>query len=178
MERGCKRLGPDPGPTSTQRNCSRCGRACGYCERLGRRWRRTVDASQPTSSAFDLNRETSGQPSWAIVTALRGAEPREPVRDWATVGCDGDAGSSFASVHGEPGDMRLLSQSFDDAIAQMHFGPPSGTVSLGYVSESDEAGFLFGGVLEFAGDTGVRRTTGDGGPACKDALVSMTIRTP
>ena len=47
---------------------------------------------------------------------------------------------------------------------------------LGYVSESDEAGFLFGGVLTSAGDTGVRRTTGGGGPACKDALVSMTIR--
>jgi hypothetical protein len=72
--------------------------------------------------------------------------------------------------------MLLLSQSFDDAIAQDKFGAPPGTTSFGYVSQSDEAGFLFGGLIETTGETGVLRTEGDGGPNCKDALVSLTVR--
>ena len=99
------------------------------------------------------------------------------MRDWANEGCDGDEDSLFPSVHGEAGDLLLLSQSYDDAIAQAKFGAPSGTESFGYVSDSDEAGFLFGGTLASSGDTGVMRTQGDGGSSCKDALVSLTIKT-
>jgi len=107
---------------------------------------------------------------------LRNADTSDPVRDWSFKGCDGEADSLFPSVYGETGDMVLLSQSFDDAIAKAKFGPPSGTNSFGYVSNSDEAGFLFGGILDATGETGPMRTQGDGGPNCKDALVSLTIK--
>jgi len=72
--------------------------------------------------------------------------------------------------------MVMLSQSFDDAIAQANFLPPPGTSDFGYVSQSDEAGFLFGGLVELGGETGEMATGGPGGPNCKDALVSLTIR--
>lgn len=136
---------------------------------------RVVGASEPSSYSFDLNRDTTGPPGWAILIALRGAASTDPVRDWAGVGCDADENSVFPSVLGETGDMVLLSQSFDDAIASENFTAPPGTELLGYVSESDEAGFLFGGILEASGETGDLETGGPGGPGCKDALVSLTV---
>ncbi len=136
---------------------------------------KTVEDGEPASYTFDLNIDESGQPGWAFLTALRGANTVEPVRDWSNTGCDKDPNSLFPSVTGEAGDMLLLSQSFDDAIAQDNFLPPPGTASLGYVSQSDEAGFLFGGILELGGETGILETGGPGGPNCKDALVSLTI---
>lgn len=72
--------------------------------------------------------------------------------------------------------MVLLSQSFDDAVSQSKFGAPSGTSTFGYVSRSDEAGFLFGGTLRSTGETGKMKTIGDGASSCKDALVSLTIK--
>lgn len=67
---------------------------------------------------------------------------------------------------------------FDDAIGMDKFTAPVGFVDLGYVSNSDEAGFLFGGTLSQDGDTGPMETLGDGGPNCKDGLVSLAIRPP
>ena len=136
---------------------------------------RVVGAGEPSGYTFDMNLDGSGPPGWAILIALRGAATTDPVRDWAGVGCDGDANSVFPSVYGETGDMVLLSQSFDDAIAAENFTAPPGTELLGYVSESDEAGFLFGGVLSATGETGPLETGGPGGPGCKDALVSLTV---
>ena len=136
---------------------------------------RAVGPREPSSYRFDLNRDGAGHPGWAILTALRGAATRDPVRDWSSVGCDRDDDSIFPSVQGAPGDMLLLSQSFDDAIARERFLPPPGTELFGYVSRSDEAGFLFGGLLSTRGSTGTKRTGGPGGPSCKDALVSLTI---
>ncbi|MEZ4252519.1 MAG: DNRLRE domain-containing protein [Polyangiales bacterium] len=136
---------------------------------------RAVGSREPSSYRFDLNRDGNGHPGWAVLTALRGARTTNPVRDWAGVGCDRNDDSIFPSVEGAPGDMLLLSQSFDDAIPRANFLPPSGTSLFGYVSRSDEAGFLFGGLLGARGETGTRRTGGPGGPACKDALVSLTI---
>ena len=136
---------------------------------------RAVGSREPSSYRFDLNRDSTGHPGWAILTALRGADTRDPVRDWSGVGCDRDDDSLFPSVQGAPGDMLLLSQSFDDAVARERFLPPSGTELFGYVSRSDEAGFLFGGLVTTRGATGTKRTGGPGGPSCKDALVSLTI---
>ncbi|MDX1693606.1 MAG: DNRLRE domain-containing protein [Ketobacteraceae bacterium] len=133
-------------------------------------------SSEPSSYEFDLNPDSSGHPGWAILTTLRGANTSDPIRDWANEGCDNNADSLFPSVYGVAGDMVLLSQSFDDAIAQSKFNPPDGTTSFGYVSQSDEAGFLFGGILDSTGETGSMKTHGDGGPNCKDALVSLTIK--
>ncbi len=137
---------------------------------------RAVGSGEPSSYTFDLNVDSSGHPGWAILTALRGAATVDPVRDWSFRGCDRDPDSVFPSVFGEAGDMVLLSQSFDDAIAQSKFREPAGMATLGYVSNSDEAGFLFGGILTSSGNTGTMETRGDGGPSCKDALVSLTIR--
>lgn len=137
---------------------------------------RKVGSSEPSSYTFNLNRDSSGHPGWAILTALRGAATSDPVRDWSYKGCDGSSDSVFPSVYGKSGDMVLLSQSYDDAVSQSKFGAPSGTSTFGYVSQSDEAGFLFGGILGSTGETGKMQTKGDGASSCKDALVSLTIK--
>lgn len=137
---------------------------------------REVASNEKSSYRFNLNRDNTGHPGWAILTALRGADSRDPVRDWSNTGCDKNPDSLFPSVYGEKGDILLLSQSFDDAIAQEKFGPPPGTTDFGYISKSDEAGFLFGGILKTAGNTGTKETQGTGGPNCKDALISLTIK--
>lgn len=137
---------------------------------------RTAGASEPGSYSFNLNQDTTGHPGWAILAALRGANTSAPVRAWANKGCDGDVDSLFPSVDGRKGDMLLLSQSFDDVVSKDKFGAPSGMSTFGYVSNSDEAGFLFGGILSSDGPTGIRRTNGAGASSCKDALVSLTIK--
>ncbi|MBK8971019.1 MAG: hypothetical protein IPM37_06480 [Hahellaceae bacterium] len=79
-------------------------------------------------------------------------------------------------MDGRKGDMLLLSQSFDDRVNKEVFGAPSGTSTFGYIANSDESGFLYGAVLTSDGQTGVRRTSGPGASACKDALVSFTVK--
>ena len=137
---------------------------------------RAAGPNEPSSYQFDLNMDSSGHPGWAILTALRGADTIDPVRDWSYKGNDGNPDSVFPSVYGKAGDMVLLSQSFDDAVAQSKFQAPTGTSTFGYVSNSDEAGFLFGGTLVSTGDTGTMKTHGDGASENKDALVSLTIK--
>lgn len=137
---------------------------------------KTAGSSEPSSYSFNMNQDSSGHPGWAILTALRGANTSSPVRAWANKGCDNDNDSLFPSVDGRKGDMLLLSQSFDDKVAQSLFGAPSGMSTFGYIANSDESGFLFGGILSADGATGVRRTTGSGASGCKDALVSLTIK--
>jgi hypothetical protein len=125
---------------------------------------------------FNMNQDTSGNPGWAILTALRGADTNSPVRSWANRGCDNDADSLFPSVPGRNGDMLLLSQSFDDAVSKSTFTAPDGMTTFGYVGRSDESGFMFAGSLTQDGPTGIRHTNGPGASSCKDALVSMTIK--
>jgi hypothetical protein len=137
---------------------------------------RTAGSTEPASYSFNMNQDSSGHPGWAILTTLRGANNSSPVRATANKGCDGDDDSLFPSVDGRKGDMLLLSQSFDDAVSKDKFGAPNGMATFGYVANSDESGFLFGGILTADGATGVRRTNGSGASACKDALVSVTIK--
>lgn len=133
-------------------------------------------SNEPSSYSFNLNKDSDGHPGWAILTTLRGANTSSPIRDTSNRGCDKNADSVFPSVYGKKGDMLLLSQSFDDAVSQSKFGAPSGMNTFGYVSNSDEAGFMFGTVLNKDGETGERKTSGDGASSCKDALVSLTIK--
>ncbi len=158
-----------------------------FCDRFSGKYRgrdlaqvifyRVAGSSEPSAYSFNLNKSsTGGHPGWAILTTLRGANTTNPLRSWAHRGCDNHQDSLFPSVDGRRGDMLLLSQSFDDAVSQSKFGAPVGTTTLGYVSRSDEAGFLFGGILTRDGQTGDLKTQGDGASSCKDALVSLTIR--
>lgn len=137
---------------------------------------KTAGSSEPSSYSFNMNQDSTGHPGWAILTTLRGANTSAPVRAWANKGCDNDVDSLFPSVDGRKGDMLLLSQSFDDRVNKDVFGAPNGMTTFGYVANSDESGFLYGGILTADGATGVRRTNGPGASGCKDALVSITIK--
>jgi hypothetical protein len=130
-------------------------------------------ANEPSSYTFNFGQ---AHPAWVILTALRGAATSNPVRDWANTGCDGSPRSVFPSVDGVAGDMVLMSQSFDDVVSKSRFEAPSGASTFGYVSNSDEAGFLFGRVLNSSGRTGSMTTIGAGASSCKDALVTLAIR--
>ncbi len=168
-------------------NVSDCSSSSGgFCTRFQNKYNgrdlaqvvftKTAGSSEPSSYSFNMNQDSSGHPGWAILTALRGASTTSPVRAWANKGCDNDVDSLFPSVDGRKGDMLLLSQSFDDKVAKDLFGAPSGMSTFGYVANSDESGFLYGGLLSADGATGVRRTSGSGASSCKDALVSLTIK--
>jgi len=137
---------------------------------------KAASSSEPSSYRFSLNMDTTGHPGWAILTALRGAATTNPIRDWANEGCDNNPDSLFPSVYGQAGDMVLLSQSYDDRVDQAVFGAPPGATTFGYISNSDEAGFLYGKKLTATGETGSMKTSGDGASSCKDGLVSMTIK--
>ncbi len=169
----------------TADDCERWdGNFCSYFGSYGRKgedlaqsiFYKTVASNEPGSYTFNLNKDSSGHPGWVILTALRGANTNDPIRDTNQIGCDKDVNSRFPSVYGVKGDMVLLSQSFDDRIAKSRFQAPVGTATLGYVSNSDEAGFLYGGILTQTGETGVMETRGEGGPGCKDGLVSLTVK--
>ncbi len=137
---------------------------------------RTAGSNEPASYSFNLNQDTDGHPGWAILTTLRGANTSSPVRATANKGCDNDNDSLFPSVDGRKGDMLLLSQSFDDFVSKDTFAAPNGMSTFAYVGNSDETGFMYGGILTQDGPTGVRRTNGPGASGCKDALVSLPIK--
>lgn len=169
-------------------NVSDCTTISGdYCTRFQSKYRgldlaqvvftRTASSSEPTSYSFNMTKDGYvAHPGWAILTTLRGANTSSPVRAWANKGCDNDNDSLFPSVDGRKGDMLLLSQSFDDFVSKSTFTAPNGMTTFGYVGNSDETGFLYGGILTADGATGVRRTNGPGASGCKDALVSITIK--
>jgi hypothetical protein len=157
-----------------------------FCDRFDGKYRgrdlaqvvfyKRAGSNEPSSYRFNLNKDSSGHPGWAILTTLRGANTSSPIRDSSNRGCDKNSDSLFPSVYGKKGDMLLLSQSFDDAVSKSKFGAPSGMSTFGYVSNSDEAGFLYGAILGKDGETGKRKTRGDGASSCKDALVSLSIK--
>lgn len=152
---------------------------------------RTVSSSEATSYTFNLAHidrntrtfmpDSSGEPAWATLSALRGANNEAPVRAWAGTGCDNNADSLFPSVAGNAGDLLLLSQSNDQTVPMSRFLPPTGTTSYGYVTGPDETAFLFGQKLTATGATGIKRTEGPGDEAvqgawCKDLMLSMTFK--
>jgi hypothetical protein len=138
---------------------------------------KTVSSSEPSSYAWSLR---GSHPAWAIMSTLRGASTSNPVRAWASKGCDDNTDSLFPATTGNAGDMLLLSQAFDDYVTQDKFNPPTGTSLFRYQgadeSPRDEAGFVFGKLLTSTGSTGQQKTHGEGGSACKDALISLTIK--
>merc|ERR1712194_967675 len=113
--------------------------------------------------------------TWAILTAIPSVNEEKPIYSFAGTSCDVAWESVFPSVKGRAGDVLLLSQSFDDTAEPSDFRAPASMATLGSTRSFDEAGFLFGKRLESGGNTGKQTTRGDGGPKCKDALLSIVV---
>ena len=114
-------------------------------------------------------------PSWAILSAVRGVDPADPIRDSAATSHDADPNSLFPSAAAEVGDLLLLSQAFDDTAAEDAFLPPAGMALLRWIAGADEAGYVFGASLTESGPTGERETRGVGGPNAKDLMITVVV---
>ena len=68
-----------------------------------------------TSIAVDFSGSESHE-AWIILVVIRGANTIDPVRDSAVTGADLSNHSVFPHVVGEPNDIILFSQSFDDRV--------------------------------------------------------------
>lgn len=143
--------------------------------------------------------------SLLLVTAITEVRNVDPIREVSGESCDKVSDSAFPSVFGTEHDVLLLSQSFDDAASMSDFKAPDGASTLGYMRVHQDvslichthlfvdrmvalklttifltlqlfqAGFLYGEELDQTGPTGVSRTGGQGGPSCKDALLSVVV---
>ncbi|MFE8070300.1 Ig-like domain-containing protein [Marinobacteraceae bacterium S3BR75-40.1] len=134
---------------------------------------REVRSGDPRRYALNLRGDKAG---WAILTALRGADTRNPIRDVATESDDHNSDSLFPSVDGRAGDMLLLSMAFDDTTDRDDFRAPDDTEMFQWIAGVDEAGYVYGQVLDEDGATGSKKTHGPGGPNAKDALIALTVR--
>ncbi len=133
---------------------------------------RVVTDGEPSRYAWSLE---GVNPSWAILSAVRGADGADPIRDGATTSHDVDPNSVFPSANAEAGDLLLLSMVFDDTAPEEAFLPPEGMTLFEYVVGPDEAGFVFGAPIATAGPTGVRETLGPGGPGAKDLMITLVV---
>lgn len=113
--------------------------------------------------------------TWGILTAIASVNERKPISSFAGTSCDAAWESVFPSVKGKANDILLLSQSFDDTAQESDFEAPASMTPLGFTKSFDEAGFLYGKRLQRGGNTGEQTTKGDGGPKCKDALLSIVV---
>ena len=134
---------------------------------------RKMNDQVPSTLDFELKGK---HPSWAILMAVRGVNPEDPVRSFTTASCDKEKQSVFPSVNGNKGDLLILSMAFDDTTTRNQFQAPSGTSMLDFVAGNDEAGVIYGKTLTANGPTGKQKTRGDGASACKDALISMVMQ--
>ncbi|WP_144394542.1 hypothetical protein [Pleionea sediminis] len=134
---------------------------------------KSVSSNEPNNYSFNLRGK---KPTWAIMTAVRGANLNNPIRDVATESDDGSSDSLFPSVYGKENDLLLLSMAFDDTAQKDDFRAPDGMELVDWTRGSDEAGFLYSETLSSTGETGKRKTHGPGGPSAKDALISLTVR--
>jgi cytochrome c peroxidase len=134
---------------------------------------KTLGSNENRNYSFNLRGK---HPSWAILSAVRGADNNNPIRNVVTESNDGNNDSLFPSVNGLAGDLLLLSMAFDDTTKQDDFRAPSGMEMHKWIAGNDEAGYVYGQKLTSTGQTGSKKTQGNGGSSAKDALISMTIR--
>lgn len=134
-------------------------------------------------SEFQIKMKGSRHASWAIVTAMRGANHTHPIHGGAATAasCDHSKQSQFViPANSINRDVLLLSQAYDDRVDREVFGPPPTTKLLGYTRGDDETGFLYGKRISNDSDNGnnitALTTTGDGSYHCKDALIAISIR--
>lgn len=133
---------------------------------------RTVGPAEPPSYGWSLR---GTQPSWAVLSSVRGANNDAPIRDSAVRSFDAVPASVFPSANAEAGDLLLLFQAFDDPAAEGDFLAPAGMSALAYVVGTDETGYLFGESMTTSGPTGERETLGTGGPDAKDLMLTVVI---
>lgn len=131
--------------------------------------------AKPNTYTFQMK---WSHPTWAIMTALKGVDTSADsiVRNVATTSNDRSRTSVFPEVGGNKGDILLLNMAFDDPVTKSAFLSPRKTRRIGYILGKDETGFLYGRKLESKRKFRYE-TRGEGNSKCKDALISMTIRT-
>jgi cytochrome c peroxidase len=134
---------------------------------------KTLSANENRNYSFDLR---GSKASWAIMSAVRGANNNDPIRNVATESNDNNPDSLFPSVNGNAGDLLLMSMAFDDTTKQDDFRAPSGMEMHKWIAGEDEAGYVYGQKLTQTGATGSKKTQGNGGSNAKDALISLTIK--
>jgi len=139
--------------------------------------------SNSYKSTYEFDLPGWGEPSWAVMLAVSSrlvdvsSSGKPVVVDVATTSCDDEYESVFPSVVGDVGDLLLLHMSNDDSESEHRFQPPHvADAMIGYVTGHDETGILYGGILEERGSTGEMWTQGEGSSACKDNLISITLR--
>ena len=115
-------------------------------------------------------------PGWGFLLAVTGVDNSDPIRGSSGTSNDEDAASVFPSTDGMKGDLLLLSMAFDDTTKKRDFRPPMGTRFVNFVKGNDEAGYLYFERLFSNGPTGELVTRGVGGPASKDALISLVLK--
>lgn len=115
-------------------------------------------------------------PGWGFLLAVNGVDSSDPIRGSGGISNDKNAASVFPSVRGMKGDLLLLSMAFDDATNELDFLQPDGTGFVNFVKGKDEAGYLYSKRLLSSGPTGKLVTRGKGGPASKDALISLVLK--
>ncbi|KAL3792097.1 LOW QUALITY PROTEIN: hypothetical protein ACHAW5_006742 [Stephanodiscus triporus] len=126
---------------------------------------RKVTEDDPGCWNIELRGNTT---TWAVITAITNVNEQRPIVSAIGASCDNATDSVFPSVYGRDNDVLLLSQSFDDTASESDFKPPDGTSLLGWTRSDDEVSYI-------RGSAGKLITGGQGGPKCKDALVSVVV---
>ncbi len=147
--------------------------------------------------------DLQGRSTWVIVTAITNVNKHDPIQDVSGKSCDNLLDSVFSSVHGKENDVLLMSSLFDDpamlppsgasilgyiwvrgdvsfiivVASLIHFLLSCNTVLMVLFGINlSKARFLFEEKLDHTGETGTSITKGQGGPYCKDALLSVVVK--
>jgi hypothetical protein len=116
------------------------------------------------------------KPAWAVLASVTGADTSNPIAAFTTESSDSDSDSLFPSVYANAKDLALFSMAFDDTANIDDFRAPNSTTLHAWIAGEDEAGSLYGKIVETTGETGKHKTRGPGGSRNKDALISIVVR--
>lgn len=78
------------------------------------------------------------KPAWMFLSAFRGADTKDPIRDWSGTGNDGSGHSVFPSISGRRGDLLVLSQNCDGEVREKTFLPPKGFQNYASMFDCDK----------------------------------------
>lgn len=123
--------------------------------------------------SFELK---GSRPAWAILASISGANTTSPIAAHTTESSDGNRDSLFPSVYANAKDLTLFSMAFDDTANINDFRSPTSTTMHAWIAGEDEAGSLYGKIMQTTGESGKHKTRGVGGWRNKDALISIVVR--